>query len=293
MKPKVSWGAAWRTVAAGGALAAAAALAAGSAGAQIAQPPPPPPAEPQTARAAQPIDYTGYWVAVVTEDWQWRFVTPIVGDYTAVPLNAEGDQVARAWNNDADVAAGEQCKAFGAASINRLPSRLRIDWQDDETLKLEWDLGRQERLVHFASEVPPGSRSWQGHAMAEWVSVPAPGGRGGGRGGGGRGGAEPTERPGGLKVVTTNLRAQYLRMNGVPVSQNAVVTEYLDIVPAPDGQAWLIVKTIVEDPTYLSQPYIVSSHFRKEPDGSKWSPSECELFPRLRGTATQVPRTGG
>jgi hypothetical protein len=136
MNRTISWGAAWRAAAIGGALAAAGALATGSAGAQVAQGPPPPPAERQAARAAQPIDYTGYWVAVVTEDWQWRFVTPIVGDYTAVPLNAEGDTVARAWDNAADVAAGEQCRAFGAASINRLPTRLRIDWQDDDTLKL-------------------------------------------------------------------------------------------------------------------------------------------------------------
>jgi hypothetical protein len=96
-----------------------------------------------------------------------------------------------------------------------------------------------------------------------------------------------------LKVVTTNLRAQYLRQNGVPISEKAVVTDYLDTVPAPDGSQWLVVKTIVEDPTYLSAQYITSAQFKKEPNASKWAPTACELLPRLKGTATQVPRQGG
>jgi hypothetical protein len=271
-------------------LAVALLLAAGSLGAQIPQGTPPPPVEQQPARDTQPVDYTGYWVSVITEDWQWRFVTPIVGDYTAVPLNSRGDEVARAWDHDADLAAGLQCMAFGAAHINRLPTRLRVDWLDGDTMRLDWDLGTQTRVVHFNGTGVPSVPSWQGFAVGQWVSTRPAGGPGGGGGGGG-GGAEAAdgERPGGLKLVTTHLRPQYLRMNGVPVSENAVVTEYLDIVPAPDGQQWLIVKTIVEDPTYLSQPYIVSAHFRKEPDGANWNPTECELMPRLSGTATVSP----
>lgn len=296
MQVNVSWTTGLKAVAAGGALVAAGLLGNGPVDAQVPQGAPPPPAAAQSARATQPIDYTGYWASVVTEDWQWRFVTPIVGDYTGVPLNAAGDKLARAWDHDADLAAGEECKAFGAAGINRLPTRLHIDWQDDDTLRLEFDLGTQSRLVHFGASAPaPGARSYQGHAMGEWVSVPAPGrgGRGGGRGGGGDGAAAQAARPGGLKIVTTNLRPQYLRQNGVPVSENAVITEYLDIVPSPDGNQWLVLKTMIEDPTYLSQQYIVSSQFVKEPDGSKWAPTECELLPRLKGTATQVPRAPG
>lgn len=266
--------------------------------AQVAQGAPPPPAAPQTAREAAPIDFTGTWASVVTEDWQWRFVTPIVGDYTGVPLNAVGDKTARAWDHAADLKAGEQCKAFGAAGINRLPTRMQISWVDDHTMKLDWDLGTQSRLVYFdTSKQPSGPPTYQGHAIGEWISLqPAGRGRGGAApappAGGARGAAAPA-RPGGLKIVTTNLKAQYLRQNGVPVSEKAVVTEYLDIVPSPDGSQWLIVKTQVDDPTYLSGWYQVSSQFKKEADNSKWSPSPCELLPRLKGTATQVPRQGG
>jgi hypothetical protein len=302
--------------------------------AQQAQGPPPPPTAQQSARQAAPIDFTGTWASVVTEDWQWRFVTPIVGDYTGVPLNQVGDKTARAWNADADVKAGEQCKGFGAAAINRLPTRMQVSWVDDNTLKLDWDLGTQSRLVYFdKTKTPSGAASYQGHAIGEWIDVPAAGGgRGGGggrgaapaaaaeapaaggraggaaaagraggapaaatgrTGGGGRGAAAPVARAGGLKIVTTNLKGQYLRQNGVPVSEKAVITEFLDVVPSPDGAQWLVVKTQVDDPTYLSGWYQVSSQFKKEANNSKWNPTPCELLPRLKGTATQVPRQGG
>ena len=287
---------------------------------------PQPPIVQQVGRPGAPIDFTGTWAAVVTEDWQWRFVTPSVGDYTGVPMNNVADKLARAWNPEADVKAGEQCKGFGAAAINRLPTRLQISWVNDTTMKLDWDLGTQSRLVHFDKSAAAGAPSLQGHAIGEWIDVPAPGGRGGGGGGGGAAapaaaggragapaaapagpggraggppaaaggrGAAPAARPGGLKITTTHLRPQYLRQNGVPVSDKAVVTEYLDIVPSPDGSQWLVVKTNVDDPTYLNAWYIVSSQFKKEPNASKWNPTPCELLPRLKGTATQVPRGPG
>jgi hypothetical protein len=295
-----------------------AAVAAARPAAQQAQGAPPPAVVPPAARAAAPIDMTGTWASVINEDWQWRFVTPIVGDYTGVPLNADGDRLARQWNPDADVKAGQVCRGFGAAGINRLPTRLQISWVDDNTMKLDFDLGTQSRLVYFDKSRAPGARSLQGHALGEWIDLPAPGRggpvgqpAGGARAGapapaagaappnsgpatrGGRAAGPAGPRAGGLRIVTTNLLPQYLRQNGVPVSDKAVVTEYLDVVPAPDDSQWLVLKTQVDDPTYLSGWYQVSSNFKKEASAAKWSPTPCELLPRLKGTATQVPRQGG
>src|SRR5688572_9482051 len=67
----------------------------------------------QTPRSSAPVDLTGYWVAVVSEDWRHRMATPRKGDYESLPLNAEGRRVADSWNLEADNAAGLQCKAFG------------------------------------------------------------------------------------------------------------------------------------------------------------------------------------
>jgi hypothetical protein len=229
---------------------------------------------PPTAQAAAPIDLTGNWVSVVTEDWLWRMVTPPRGDVASIPLNPAGRKAAEAWDLARDNASGDQCKAFGAGGIMRLPGRLRISWQDANTLKIETDAGTQTRLFNFpASGAKPGARSLQGHSAAAWESGAPAGG-----GGGGTFGAFGAGAGGGLRVVTTQLTPGYLRKNGVPYGQNAVITEYFDR-HSDFGDEWFTVTTVVEDPQYLTQPFITSTHFKKEPDGSKWDPTACQTDP--------------
>ena len=81
---------------------------------------------PQSPKQAAPLDLTGYWVSVVTEDWKFRMVTPRKGIYETLTLNAEGRRVGDTWDPDKDEVAGEQCRAYGAANIMRLPGRLHI-----------------------------------------------------------------------------------------------------------------------------------------------------------------------
>jgi hypothetical protein len=76
------------------------------------------------------------------------------------------------------------------------------------------------------------------------------------------------------------VREAYLRKNGVPYSENAVITEYIDrLGPEPDGAVYLLLRTTVDDPKYLNQPFVTSTHFRLEPDGSKWHPTPCKTDP--------------
>jgi hypothetical protein len=240
--------------------------------------------EPVSPQAAAPIDLTGYWVSIVTEDWRYRMVTPPKGDYASVPLNAEGRRVADMWDPAKDEAAGLQCKSYGAANVMRVPGRVHITWQDEKTLKVEMDSGMQTRLFHFGAAAPPaGEQGWQGYSLAEWEGPNVGRGGRGGRGAGARatqtsgpGAVQQAQMRGGsLKVVTTRLRAGYLRKNGVPYSANTVLTEYYDRTFESNGDSWLIVTTIVDDPQYLQQPFITSTHFRREPDGSKWAPMPC------------------
>jgi len=237
---------------------------------------------PGTARAISPIDLTGNWVSIVTEDWRFRMVTPPPKDYASVPLNAAARAVADKWDPAADEAAGNACKSYGAGNIMRVPGRLHITWQDDTTLKIETDAGQQTRLLHFTG-TPGGDPSWQGYSQASWeIAGGNPfGGRGGGGGGGGgggraAGGPPPAPRGGSLKVVTTRLKEGYLRKNGVPYSENTVVTEYFDRHSESNGDEWFTVTTIVEDPKYLAQPFITSTHFKREADASKWYPGPCK-----------------
>ena len=247
---------------------------------------------PGSARALSPIDLTGNWVSIVTEDWRFRMVTPPAKDYASVPLNAAARAIADKWDPAKDEAEGNACKSYGAANIMRVPGRLHISWQDDTTLKIETDAGQQTRLLRFGG-TPSGDPSWQGYSAAEWEFAggragfglgPGGGGRGAGGGGGaaGRGaggpgaGGPPPPRGGSLKAVTTRLKEGYLRKNGVPYSENTVVTEYFDRHDEADGSSWFTVTTIVDDPKYLAQNFITSTHFKKEPDASKWFPSPCK-----------------
>lgn len=250
----------------------------------FAQPPggfqPPPQLSP---REAAQVDITGYWVALVTEDWLWRMVTAPKGDVTSIPVNPRGRQAANEWNPEQDIASGEQCRAYGAAGLMRMPLRLHITWEDDNTLRIESDAGEQVRLLQFRPGPAPEANSWQGHSVASWTR-PA-------------GGfdlravfGDPKDRPQGpikaaLKVETDHLRSGYLRKNGVPYSEQTQLTEYFSRVAA-GGNEYLTVLSVVRDPVYLNGAFVTSSQFKKEPDASNWNPTPCI-------TAMPSPPRGG
>jgi hypothetical protein len=249
-----------------------------------------PPEPPKPPRAMAPLDLVGTWVAVISEDWRWRMVTPPKGDLESVPLNDAGKKLANTWTYQAKPDAETACKPFGAGGIMRIPGRLRFSWADDSTLKLEFDAGTQTRLLKFPptattpASAPatapvkatsaPAAPSWQGTAVATWEyagasnvdrnGIPTTQGRGsligGGGGGGGRGGggAIDPSRGGSLKVVTNNLKAGYLRKNGAPYSASATITEYYDRLKYPNGDSWLIVRTVVR--THLPHHAVHHQH---------------------------------
>jgi len=230
---------------------------------------------PPTARASAPVDLTGTWVSVVTEDWEARMVPPVKGDYTTINqvMNDRARKVADSWEPSME----GRCEAYGVGGVMRVPGRLRISWQDDSTLKIETDAGAQTRLLRFAAPAPnaaAGPRTLQGSSKAEWQL-------GGGqrdafleRGVGPSGGAQ---RWGGLQVVTTNMLAGWLRPNGVPYGESATVTEHFTRFTHPVAGDWFVVTTVVEDPQYLTQPMITSSNFKKEANDAKFKPVPCRL----------------
>ncbi len=237
-----------------------------------------------TAKAQAPIDLTGYWTAVITEDWHTRMLTAPRGDFGSgppgaivnpnsgpigvgdnpasqgnIPYNVRGAQAALKWDPAKDEAESNSCKAYGAPGVMRQPTHLHITWQDDNTLKIEADYGTQTRLLHFGAG-PAGTESTlQGYSAASWTIM------------GGRG----FERGGSLKVVTTHLKPGYYWKNGMPYTGNALLTEYFRTMKLPDSSTWIRLTQLVEDPEYLAQPYIVNYQFKKLPDGSLWNPTPC------------------
>ncbi len=222
------------------------------------------PAAPVTGRAQAPYDLSGYWVAMVTDDWRYRMLTPPKGNADYLPVNAEARKVMDAWDPAKDEASGEACRAYGAAGIMRLPGRFRITWENDNTIKMDLDAGTQTRRFAFAAApAPAGEPTWQGTSTARWMFPPAGRGRG--------------ERPqnGQLVVTTTRMRPGYLRKNGIPYSANATLTEYYVRLVDDDGQEYLAVTTMVDDPQYLVQPYIKTYEYKKQRDETGWNPTPC------------------
>ena len=225
-----------------------------------------------TSREAAPIDLTGYWTALITDDWQYRMIVPARGDYSWLPINAAARAVAERWDPAADTEAGEACKAYAAPAIMRLPTRLRISWSDDETLIVETDTGSQVRTFHFNAAAERGDRTWQGHSVAAWDFERPRNAR--------RRIFEDTSgsgspNAGNLRVETENLRAGYLRKNGVPFSEQTRMTEHFNILNGQREDRYLAVQTFVEDPVYLTRHFVRTLLFRAEEDGRNWHPTAC------------------
>ena len=282
---------------------------------------------PASAEKAAPFDLTGYWVAVVTEDWRWRMMTAPKGDYASVPLNAAGRRLADQFNPDLyggstdtgavggggsigaavqrvplgryQVSASIDCRAYGAAGIMRMPMRVHISWSSPNELKLDTDWGQQTRVFHFVAGQPyadiaqtgeareaaqgeaRGGASMQGYSTAAWersfgANQPAYQ-RGSLQRPGGAGAAVAAEPPGGdLAVLTSRLAPGWLRRNGVPYGSRTRLLEHYQAVADPTGARWFDVTSEVMDPEYLTAPFITSSDFQQEPDGSKWAPHPCK-----------------
>jgi hypothetical protein len=217
-----------------------------------------PAAPPPTPKASAAIDITGTWVSVISEDWAWRMITPKKGDYTRVPMTPAARKIADTWDPAKDVAAGDQCKAYGAGGGFRLPGYLRISWQDDNTLKMEMTAGTQTRIFNFRPGPVPPEPTLQGYSQASWQYTRVP------------------PRSGELKVETARVRPGYLRKNGVPYSANMNMTEYFHRFTAPNGDIWLTIVTEIRDPENLNQPFVQSTHFKKVADTVPFKPEPCE-----------------
>jgi hypothetical protein len=232
-----------------------------------------PPPEP---RAEAPLELTGYWVSLVTEDWRFRMLVADPGDAENIPLNPEGLKLAKAWNPEqAKADTDNACRAFGAAGLMRIPGRVHISWQDGSTLRVDTDSGTQTRLFHFGATAPSDEApSWQGYSVASWQGL-APRRRPSVQKLATAAGAASAGQEGYLQVLTTHLKPGYLRTNGVPYGAATHLLEYYDTIKEANGDEYLVITTVVEDPEYLNQPFVTSSHFKRLADASGWDPTRC------------------
>ena len=222
-----------------------------------------------TAREVAPVDLTGYWTAVVTEDWRWRMVTPPRGDYASMPLSDEGRSIADGWDPAAE---GDTCKVYGAAGVMRMPLRVHIAWAGWQYAPYRYRSRHADTPAALRSRRggPGRTTRCRGHSTAHWGRENI---------GFDREDWQEADVGATLKATTTHLSPGFLRRNGIPYGSETVMTEYF-IRHAAYGEEWFTVTTVVSDPRHLTQEFITSSSFKRLPDGFVLEPGP--LWFRLR-----------
>jgi hypothetical protein len=142
----------------------------------------------------------------------------------------------------------------------RQPTRLKIDWEGDNVLRIDTDAGEQTRLLKFESaQDGAGAGSLQGVSNASWTVARAGGAPVGGT----------------LNVTTTDMSSGYFRSNGVAYSTESTLTEYFELLQPGNGEEYLLVISILNDPIYMAGPLMTSTNFKREANDDKWSPESC------------------
>lgn len=199
---------------------------------------------------AAPQDLTGYWRPLITEDYNWRMLGTVKGEYGGIEMNDEARAIADQFSNDIgdDQLLYDKCGPHGAARIMRTNTRLYIS-QDDAQITMQLEAEGQTRHFYLDKrEWSGGELQWQGHSVAyeDGKSL--------------------------LTVITKHMRAASLRSNGIPYSEEATLTEHY----TRHGDYFTVIQ-IVEDPKYLTAPLITSTSFHKIPIPRDWHMGSCQL----------------
>jgi hypothetical protein len=218
----------------------------------------------QTANA-QAATFDGYWAPIFHEDNLERGQGPPAGDYTGIPLNEAGRVRADSWDPSLLTVPEHQCKPHPAFYGFRAVGAMRM-WHDrDErsqallsiNTRQQWAGGPERKIWMDGREHPNDMtpHTWQGFSTGKWEGQY-------------------------LVAKTTHLKSSYIRRSGVVVSDRATLVDRFH----RHGDVLMHV-SIVEDPVYLSEPYVHTNNFRYVPNGTM-TPYPCRY-------AIEVPRPAG
>lgn len=194
-------------------------------------------------------DFAGEWAPVRNQD---NAENPSLGDYVGLPLSEAGFARAEAWDASIQSLPEWQCRPHGWAYIYRGPTALRI-WKDIDpytrevtAFHVQWQQAAETPIYLDGRPEPPdyAPYTWMGFSTAKWEGDM-------------------------LKITTTHMKEDYLRRNGVFVSDKAKATTYL----SRHGEflTWI---SIIHDPVYLTEPLVRSGEYRLTL-GANFPPHPC------------------
>jgi len=217
------------------------------------------------APASAQVDFSGEWAPIYHENGPERGPGPELGDYTEFPINDAARMRADSWDADRiSVVTELQCRPHGADYALRGLGNMRV-WReiDTETQRLvafhmHWLAFDSERTIWMDGRPHPPENAvhtWQGFSTAAWEGNT-------------------------LTVTTTHLKENYMRRNGLPRSDQAVLTEHWT-----RHRDYLTIVTVIEDPVFLTEPLVRSDNWFIDP-GQRLGIFGCEY-------AAEVPKPEG
>ena len=208
--------------------------------------------------ASAQVDLSGAWRPMLHEDLGHRLDEaggapgiccaggPAIGDYTGLPINAAARLKADSWDARVESAPERQTILQPGVYWALSPGGIRIQPVVDDTTQRLVALtiyraglaGSTSRVIWMDGRPhPPGhaAHTWQGFSTGTW-----------------RGHV--------LTVTTTHLKAGFIRRNGVPSSDTAIVTEQF-----MRHGSYLTLARVVQDPIYLDEPHMTSVTWQIDP----------------------------
>ena len=216
------------------------------------------------APASAQTELSGTWAAISHEDGLERGGGPYAVDYTGLPLNDEGRARALSYSASQFGVIEHQCGFWPPHYLVMGPFGMKVWNQTDPVTgkTIAWTIG-----------------SWEDRGLTTiWMDGrPRPSKNGLHL----RGGFTTGEWDGNTLVAyTTHIKAGAIRRNGAPSSDEETMTTRF----IRHGDL-MTVMAVIEDPVYLSEPYVITKSFRLNPDAAPMSPIGPPCIPTYEGTA--------
>jgi hypothetical protein len=213
------------------------------------------------------VDLSGEWAPRFHEDQPERIPGPDIGDYLGLPINAAARQHADAWDASILTLPEHQCKPHPADYSPRGPANLRIwreidhDSQQLVAIRTHISWQQPERTIWMDGRPHPpeyAAHTWQGFSTGKWDGDM-------------------------LTVTTTHLKMGWIRRNGVPRSDKAVLTEHF----VRHGD-YLTLISVINDPVYLTEPFVRTTNWALDPH-QQIAPYPCQAVVEIERPQGIVP----
>jgi len=186
------------------------------------------------------VNLSGGWGQKLHEDEPERGPGPEIGDYTGMPINDAARMKADTWDAQRWGMVEHECDPHPVDDAVRGPADMRI-WSEGDPFTqavVAWRTTVRykltQRTIYMDGRPHPSAnapRTWQGFSTGTWEADM-------------------------LQVTTTHMKEGWLRRNGLPRSDKAAMTEYF----IRHGD-FLTLVTDVEDPVYLTEPFIRTTNW--------------------------------